>query len=177
MHGEAERPDAMPHVLITGVTESGKTTLAKRLCWSYSRRGIRTVVLDPLSDPGWNSNYCSTNPVEFLDIVKRSRSCAVFIDESGEMIGHYNDEMFWLATRGRHYGHNCHFITQRPAQISPNVRNQCLKLFLFTVSKDDAKLLSNEWNKPELLEANMLRQFECFSVERFSPVKKILVSP
>jgi len=167
----------MPHVLITGVTESGKTTLAKSLCHAYSRRGIQTIVLDPLSDPGWHSNFSGTDPVAFLDIVRRSRSCAVFIDESGEMIGHYNDEMFWLATRARHYGHNCHFITQRPAQISPNVRNQCTRLYLFTSSRDDTILLSKEWNKPELLEANMLKQFECFSVERFSPVKKISVSP
>lgn len=166
----------MPHVLIVGITESGKTTLAKRLCAKYKARGVKTIVLDPLGDPGWHADLQTPSPEDFLSVVKASRSCAVFVDESGEMIGRYNDEMFWLATRGRHYGHNCHFITQRAAQLNPTVRNQCTQAFIFCVSLSDAKTLADEYNKQEIRQANTLAQFECFHVTRFSPVKRLKIT-
>ncbi len=166
----------MPHVLIAGMTESGKTTLAKQLCAKYRRSGIETIVLDPLNDPGWQAGFQTTSSDEFNAVVRQSRQCAVFIDESGETIGRYNDDMFWLATRARHYGHNCHFITQRIVQLNKTVRDQCAKLFLFCVSKDDAKALSNGWNNDTLLKANLLKQFECFYCTRFGITEKIQIS-
>jgi len=162
----------MPHAIILGMTESGKTTLAKRLATQYKKNDIGVIVCDPLNDPGWDADYQTTDSVEFLRVVRGSRSCAVFIDESGEVVGKYNDDMFWLATRGRHYGHNCHFITQRGAQLAKTVRDQAGRLYLFNCSLDDAKILSNEWNRPELKEANTLRQGEFFSVSRFGPIEK-----
>lgn len=166
----------MPHVLIAGMTESGKTRVAKKICSDYRRRGIKTIVLDPLHD-NWQADLQTTDAAEFLDVVRRSRSCGVFIDESGEMIGRYNDEMFWLATRARHFGHNCHFIVQRPAQLSKTVRDQTKKLFLFNVSLDDAKIMANDWNKPALREAHTLRQFEFYYCGRFDPPRKMMLAP
>ena len=162
----------MPHAIILGMTESGKTTLAKKLAAGYRARGIGVLVCDPLNDPGWEADYRTTDSAQFMDTVRRSRSCAVFIDESGEVVGKYNDQMFWLATRGRHYGHNCHFITQRGSQLAKTVRDQAGRLYLFNCSLDDAKILANEWNKPELKSANTLRQGEFFAVSRFGPVEK-----
>lgn len=166
----------MPHVLIAGITESGKTTLAKQLVARYNRNGIGTLVLDPLHDPGWNATFQTSDPNLFRENVKQSRSCALFIDESGQMIGRYNDEMFFLATRARHYGHNSHFITQRVIQLNKTVRDQCVDLFLFMVSRTDAKLLADEFNKPILQQANELSQFECFYCGRYGPVRKIQVT-
>lgn len=165
----------MPHVLIAGITESGKTTLAKQLVARYNRNGIGTLVLDPLHDPGWNATFQTSDKELFLNNVKLSRNCALFIDESGEMVGRYNDEMFFLATRARHYGHNTHFITQRVVQLAKTVRDQCVDLFLFMVSKTDAKVLADEFNKPELQQANILNQFECFYCRRYGPVKKLQI--
>lgn len=158
------------------MTESGKTTLAKQLCWSYKRNKIKTIVLDPLLTPDWNSDFQTVDKYEFLNIVKRSRQCAIFIDESGEMIGKYNDEMHWLATRGRHFGHNCHFIVQRIVQLNKTVRDQCAHLFCFSVSITDAKLLADDWGKLELRDANTLKQFEFYHVMRFGDCSKIALN-
>ena len=163
----------MPHVLILGMTESGKTTLAKKLCKDYQKRDIGCIVLDPLQDPGWSDTpdsdlfFQTTDKDQFLASVKASQRCAVFIDESGESVGQYDTQMHWLATRGRHYGHNCHFLSQRGQQIAKTVRDQCGRLYLFCCSFTDGKILADEWNKPELRDASELPQGEFFIVQRF----------
>lgn len=163
----------MTHVLIVGITESGKTTLAQMLCRSYRKRGFRTIVLDPLRDPRWEADYSTTWGSEFLEAARLNRKCALFIDESGETIGRYNPEMLWLATRSRHYGHKSHFITQRAVQLNKTARDQCTTLFLFRVSMDDAKSLSNEFADDALKSATQLNQFEFFHKNRFSVAKKL----
>jgi DNA helicase HerA-like ATPase len=167
----------MTHVLIAGMTESGKTTLAKDLCHRYYSRGYATAVLDPLNDPDWCPDFQTRDSGDFLECARNSRSLGLFLDESGESVGKYNDEMFWLATRARHYGHKSHFLTQRPQQLSRTVWNQCSHLFLFNISAYDAKLLADEFNKPELRRANELAQFECFYAPRFGPVKRLRIDP
>lgn len=164
----------MPHMLIVGMTESGKTTLATQLSSEYRAKGIKVIVLDPLLDPRWQADFLTSDRAEFLAIVQHpeTRSCAIFIDESGEMIGQYSDEMFWLATRARHYGHNSHFISQRAKQISPTVRNQCSYLALFCCSFDDSKELANEFNRPYLKEAHSLAKGEYFLVPRWGESTK-----
>jgi len=157
------------------MTLSGKSNLAKRLAREYQRRGVKVAVLDPLNDPDWCADFQTRDPQAFLQCVKRSRQLALFIDESGETIGRYNDEMFWLATRARHYGHKSHFISQRPTQLSRTVWTQCTELFLYNVSTYDAKLLADEFNKPGLREADSLAQYECFHAPRFGPLERLKV--
>lgn len=89
------------------------------------------------------------------------------------MIGHYDRAMIQTATKGRHWGHNVHFITQRPTQISPTVRTQCANLFLFTMAREDSEVLAREWNKPGLREAFQLPQGQCFMATRFGELKRI----
>lgn len=161
------------HVLIIGMTESGKTTLAKSMCAHYKAHGIATCVLDPLADPEWNSDFQTTDKAEFLDRVKKSRQCALFIDESGEMVGRYDAEMFWCATQARHWGHRTHFITQRAAQLSPTVRHQCTKLFVFRVGVKDAETLAEEFGQDSVLEAGRLPQFEFLAVSRFGNTERL----
>ena len=154
------------------MTESGKTTIAKRLVSKYQQRGIHSIVLDPLCDPGWRAYHVTADKQDFLQTARLSQSCALFVDESGEVIGQYEKEMFWLATRSRHFGHKSHFISQRPSMLSPTIRAQCSHLFCFAISGDDAKILANEWNKPELKGANSLQQFEYFYCSRFGALEK-----
>lgn len=162
----------MAHVLILGMTESGKSTLAKQLCGEAKKRQLGTLVLDPLNDPDWQADYQTRDPAEFLRVVKNSESCAVFVDESGQSVGRFDTEMFWLATQGRHFGHMCHFISQRGQQIAKTVRDQCGRLYLFNCSLSDAKMLADEWNKEELRQAHTLEKGEFFIVQRFGAVKR-----
>lgn len=155
------------------MTASGKTTLAKKLARQYRKHDIAVCVLDPLHDPEWAATFQTADRDEFLATVKKSRGCALFIDESGEMVGRYDDEMFWLATRSRHYGHRSHFITQRAAQLSPTVRHQCTRLFLFRVGVKDAKTLAEEFSNAELDAAGTLQQFEFFAIDRFGKAERL----
>ena len=167
----------MPHCLIIGMTESGKTTLATEICRDYRARGIKTVVLDPMYDQRWSADFLTTDKARFLEVVQNpeTRSCALFIDESAELIGQYHDEMFWLATRSRHYGHNTHFIAQRAKQLAKTVRDQCAYLFLFNCSFDDSKELANEFNRMELKEACTLQRGEYFQCPRGGEIQKLRV--
>jgi len=162
----------MPHSLILGMTESGKTTLAKKLAANYRANGVSVLVLDPLGDPEWNADFQTTDPDDFLRVYWESRSCAVFIDEAGESVGRFDQAMQKTATRGRHWGHSNHYLSQRGAMISRTVRDQCSHIFLFAQSMDDSKVHANEWNAPELKTCNSLAKGEYFHTTRFGAVSR-----
>lgn len=164
----------MAHVLIIGMTESGKTTLAKELNKAYRQDGLSSIVLDPINDPGWMPGedcYLTRNKAQFLEVVKNSRSCCVFVDEAGEAVGQYQTEMHWLGTRARHYGHSAHFLCQRVIQVATTVRDQCKTLYLFNVSKKDSHTLADDWNRDVIKEAYKLGQGEFLIIRKFKPVQ------
>ena len=162
----------MAHSLILGMTESGKTTLAKRLANAYRSRGFKIIVLDPLSDPEWCADFRTDDVEQFLNTFWNSRKCMAFIDEAGESVGTYDKVMIKTATKGRHWGHSVHFISQRGTQVARTVRDQCSHLFLFTTAMQDSKIHANEWNNPTLTQANLLQKGEYFHATRFGKLEK-----
>ena len=164
----------MPHILIAGITESGKTTLAKKMASMSRIRGRGVLVLDPMHDD-WDADYQTDSETDFLEIFWRSKSCDAYIDEAADYAGRYDDAIIQTATRGRHWGHSVHYISQRPAQLSPTVRSQCRHLFCFAVARDDAEKLAKDWNKPELKEAADLPQGCCIHAQRFKATRRINV--
>ena len=136
------------------------------LARSYKRKGIGVLVLDPLFDK-WECDFQTSDANEFLNIYWKSKSCMAFIDESGDSIGRYELAMIQTATRGRHWGHSNHYITQRANNIALTLRDQCSHLFLFASGYEDCKTHSREWNRPELLNATDLQKGEYFHVTRF----------
>lgn len=118
------------------------------------------MVLDPDKRSEWNADFITTNPEEFLEVVFANTGCAVFVDESGDMIGRYGGAMNRLATTSRKWGHNCHFIAQRAKQIDPTTRTQCSNVFVFKQSLDDTKELAREFVADELKNAHILRKGE-----------------
>ena len=153
------------------MTESGKTSLAKQLATEYLRHNKTVIVFDPLNDV-WPCTYQTNDPTLFLQACRENTNCYIFIDEASENVGQHDTEMHWLATRGRHFGHSVHFVSQRGAQLSKTVRDQTSFLFLFACSIDDSKILANEYNKPELREANTLEKLEYFKTGRFTNVER-----
>jgi hypothetical protein len=91
----------------------------------------------------------------------------VFIDESGDAVGRYDTAMIQTATRGPHWGHSNHYITQRGTMLARTVRDQCSHLFLFATALDDCKTHAREWNNPEILNASKFKQGEYFHTTRF----------
>jgi len=163
----------MSHSLILGMTESGKTSLAKSLAAEYKKQGFGVLVLDPMHDPGWQADFQTDNQHEFMDVFFNSRSCMVFVDEAGESVGQYDKLMTRTATKGRHWGHCVHYISQRGAMVNRSVRDQCKHLFLFATALEDCKLYAREFNKPVLLEAANFPEGEFFKAGRFAPVQKM----
>jgi hypothetical protein len=162
----------MSHCLIFGMTESGKTTLAKRLAQRFKYNEVPVIVLDSLNDPEWQCDFQTTDPEEFLRVFWSSKRCACFIDEAGDAVGRYNTVMQRTATRGRHWGHSVHYISQRGVQIAPTVRDQCGHIFLLTTSVQDGKVHANEWNQPDLLACNSLAKGNYFHCTRFGKLER-----
>lgn len=154
------------------MTESGKTSLAKKLAAQYSARGIRVLVFDPIGDPDWVADFRTWNIEEFLDEYWASKQCAVFFDESGSVAKEQDLELIKTATKGRHWGHANHYISQRGAMVPKTLRDQCSNLFIFAQSIDDAKTYAREYNSPELLEVAKFKQGEYFHTTRFNSAKR-----
>lgn len=160
------------HKLIAGTTLSGKSTLAKDLSALYMARGRQVLVLDELMAQDWHAALVTDNPDEFLEAFWNSRNLAVFIDEAGESVGRYNEAMSKTATRGRHWGHFCHYICQRPTMLGRNVRGQCSEVFAFTLDQKDADSLAEDFVQPELRKAPTLMQGEYIRAVRFGSDRK-----
>lgn len=153
------------------MTESGKTTIAKAICRNLAASQIPTLVLDPMHDE-WAASFQTDDPDEFLRAFWQYRSCHVFIDESGDSIGRFNKLMDQTATKGRHWGHSCYYITQRGAQISRTIRDQCSHLFLFATARPDAKVHAIEWNQPELENVANFPAGEYYHARRFGALER-----
>ena len=160
------------HMLITGRTETGKTTLAKRICAEWRARGVECIILDPMSDPEWQASFITREPEEFLHVVRNSEQCACFIDEGSETAGRYDREMHWTATQGRHWGHRFHYISQRPKQLSVNVRSNCGQFAVFRLASEDAKELARDFAAPELNDAVSLDRGEFMYGDGFNQTRR-----
>lgn len=155
----------MPHTLILGITQYGKTTLGKQLAAHSMKKKRRVIVLDPMYAE-WQCSFRTADQATFLQTVWANESCDVFVDEAGAMIGHYEDTMIQLATQGLHWGHNCFFITQDSKTISPVLRGMCTGLYCFALARERVKDLAIEWNKPALLEVTNYPPGVCMWVGR-----------
>jgi hypothetical protein len=162
------------HILISGRTLHGKSTLAKARCRAFNANGIETIVIDPTCDPAWNATLQFRDQTAFLRAYWASESCAVFLDEGSKSVGKYNLNTEETATLGRHRGHINHYIVQRVTQIPPTVRDQCTELFLFSSSTKDGHILAEEYGFDALRECNELAKGEYFhaSLETKTCIKK-----
>lgn len=163
----------MAHNLVVGMTESGKSTLAKIVCKAMQKRGISTAVLDPMHSQDWGvPTFQTHNSETFLEYVKKNKSHVLFIDEAGQMIGRWNQPMEWLATTSRHLGHSCWFILQGTTQVSPVIRDQCHKCYLFACDVRIIDSISIGFNSPKLRELDTPEKLNFYAVSRFKSLQK-----
>lgn len=164
------------HTLITGTTGSGKSSLAKMIAKGLQKRGHNCLVLDPMQSLDWGSQSVSAksnttiiykDSATFLSTVKESKDAFIFVDEAGTEIGRYNNEMDWLATTGRHFGHQSTFICHRVTQLSPVLRSNCSKCYLFATDQKSMEVMSLEFNQKSI-EKIRLKQFEFLILSRFA---------
>lgn len=160
------------HVLIVGMTEAGKTTLAKMMCEGFKKRGLQVAVLDPLQDQGWKSDFITTDASKFLAYAKTHENHMLFVDEGATALDKYDVTMRWLATTSRHKGHSSHFIAHGVTDLNPVIRKMCSKAFIFATDATSADMLADDWNQPGLRKLEGLKRGEFYIVARFSPLQK-----
>ena len=158
-------PDGI-HSLIVGTSGSGKSTLAKHFAAEAMDAGDGVIVFDPLRYK-WRCDYQTHDQDAFLNTFHASRDCLVVIDESGVKIGQHNEPMIETALLGRHYNHSIIFITQRAAMLSPSVRTNCQRVFVFCSGVADCKLMAEELVLPEMQNAGR------FSVGQFAFIRRM----
>lgn len=135
---------------------------------SLSRKGIAALVCDPTGEK-WPCYWQTDNPDRFLQAVFNCRRCALVVDEAGEVIGHHNKAMQYIATRARHQDHSAFFVAQRARMVPPNVRGNCHYLAALSQTPPDAKILAEEFNQPRLAtELPNLRPFRYIFADRFA---------
>lgn len=139
------------HSLYTGVTQSGKTTLARAMARQASATG-RVVVYDPLGSPTAGGEWGERSEVHedlepFLQRVYAPEftNADVFIDEAHHVFNHQDKSHLWLLTQGRHYGLRLHLLTQRPTKVHPDARTNCGRCFMFRLAHDDARSIGLDY--------------------------------
>ena len=168
----------MAHTLVVGTTKSGKTVLARELVAQRLAAGGAAIVFDPMHNPrtknAWGKGvHVFTDEATFLRCFWASHNLLVVCDEAGDYIGQQNKPMISLATRGRHNGHDVVFIAQRLKQLSPTVRNNTAKLFLFASSFDDCDTIARDWNDESLREAQTFLTGHFVSKVRMQPASPV----
>lgn len=133
------------HTLYCGVTESGKTTLAREVARKVAAE-FPVVVYDPVGSAtaggGWpDSAIIFTDEEEFFDYMSRDdvKGAHVFIDEAGDLFHVGKRHNFWLLTRGRHFFLSVHLIAQRPKMIAPTARGQVSVTYAFRLALEDMR--------------------------------------
>jgi len=150
------------HTLITGSTESGKTTLARAQARMIEETGQNIIVYDPMGTPtaggDWpKSAIIFNDDFEFLDYLNRPDvNCAhVFIDEADEIFNLSMRENIWILKAGKHHGFCCYLITQRPKMVAPTARNQCGLCYMFRLAADDQREIGRDFGHNGLEKINL----------------------
>ena len=160
------------HTLVTGKTDTGKTTIVKRLIRDKFKRSgkyKKIFVLDAKLDPGFLADFITADPEEFLQVVEGETDCLLIVDEGGETIGAYAGSIRRVATMHRGLGHQAFFITQRAQMFDKTMREQCSNLICFRQSLEDGRELSRTFPqlRPLIEDVPTLEQGEYFFVPSF----------
>lgn len=150
------------HTYIVGITNSGKSHLAKHLAREYKAAGFGVIVLDPQQSRDWQEigDFFTTERDEFLDVFWRSKNCKVFIDECQDVLENNDREFMQIIKRGRHNGHQVFLISQRPSSIARNARTQCAQVISFKQNRDESMILAREFGNDDLRDVCTLGEYE-----------------
>jgi len=179
----------MPHGAIIGTTTSGKTFLARQLSKQAKAKGVQTIALHKPREPwgkdevDWQTSHVEVflSYVEERDRTNRERMANgldpiggfwASMELSDAAAAKYDTRVRKLYTDGRHDGHVFNYLAQRGVQVHPDIRENCVRLYLFACIGDAAKEWSKEFNDLELKKAvNLPPRYFVLKIGRFKPAK------
>jgi DNA helicase HerA-like ATPase len=153
----ANKPPEIVHCLYVGVTQSGKTTLARAVSRQFLAKKTNVAVFDPLGTSTAGGDWGEgalifTDAETFLNWIYSPEAVnyQVFVDEAHKVLGHLHPENFWMLTEGRHFFLTLHLMTQRPKKLHPDVRHNCGRCYMFRLSKSDRSEIGADYGFDDL---------------------------
>lgn len=138
-------------VLIIGVSESGKSNLARKLVYAS---GLPYFVRDPILSEWQGAKLVTPSMDEFLTRVEPGNYPRIaVVDEAGEVLKVGDYAYHRVFTRWRHNAILPIAIAQRYKMIAPNVRTNATDIYLFESARVDCEEMAIDFNCPELIEA------------------------
>lgn len=172
----------MSHGTIAGMTESGKTHLAKMALGPIFAKRVRVIVLHKPKEiwPKESCHWQTSDPEEFLAYYERvarynekeGASAVAFMELSDSDATKYDIRFHKLFTQGRHDGFRCFFMTQRAASVHPAIRENCSLIYLFNCAVKAGIVWAEEFNDDKLkLTANLPAHHFICKQSRFAPAE------
>jgi len=147
--------DVREHVLYCGVTQTGKTTLARHHARILDAADYDVHVYDPVGTETLGGDWPErakvlTTPEQFHKHLEHLEGTAdrpvfMFVDESADLFGHAETHAHWIPRSCRHSHIYLRLIVQRPKMLHPSVRTQCAYAFMLRLSQDDGKQLAGDF--------------------------------
>jgi hypothetical protein len=131
--------------------------------------------LDPYDAP-WPCTWKARKIHDFIAKAKNSRSCALFVDEAGQLDLRDPDHE-WLLTGARHWGHVAHVMGQSGVQLTPLGRSSITRLYLFRSTPKTAEYWSEAFVDPRIQQATTLQKYQFLHCEMFGDVQAKMLPP
>lgn len=185
----------MPHGAFIGTTTSGKTFLARQLSKQAKAKGVQTIALHKPREPwakdevDWQTSHVSVflNYIQERNQINQQRikdglaplgGFWASMELSDAAAAKYDERVRKLFTEGRHDGHVFNYLAQRGVQVHPDIRENCIRLYLFACLGEAAKVWSKEFNDDNLKKAvNLPSRYFMLKEGRFSPAKLCIFKP
>jgi molybdopterin-guanine dinucleotide biosynthesis protein len=162
---------------IFGASESGKTTLAKKISyhfWQTERRP--SIVLDCVSKSNWGAHAAVfVNEEKFWKYIFEAKNALIVVDDASVTINRDN-ELNGVFTTMRHQGHKLLVIGHSAGNLLPQMREQLQRIFLFLQNEDSIKKWENVFPTADLQGATQLKQYEFLTVANYSPAKRFALT-
>lgn len=150
------RKGEMQRSLFLGISESGKSCLAKARALRQIKEGYAVLVFTPNLPPveHWPCRWQTDDPEEFMRAFWNNKGCVFYIDEAAsdffgaegtpEQLKRWRKELPRVSTRGRHLLHEVNIITQHFRSIEPKIREQHTHVYCCTQGKPSCEALVEE---------------------------------
>lgn len=158
---------------VFGPSESGKTTLAKKIAWHlYKTENRKTYALDPIARSFWGDHAkVYVEETHFWTEIFKERNALIVVDDASVTINR-DSSLHGVFTTMRHCGHKLLVIGHGAENLLPQMRAQLQRVFLFSQGPKSREDWEKIFPNTDLSGVQSLKQFEFLTVANWQPVQK-----